>query len=75
MHDLNQKKLINICKKIRRKILDITFQTKTPHIGSNFSIIEIIVSIYYKVINKKNTLIKCLKSNFFSILRRIYKYL
>lgn len=54
MHDLNQKKLINICKKIRRKILDITFQTKTPHIGSNFSIIEIIVSIYYKVINKKN---------------------
>jgi transketolase len=37
-------------KDIRRFILDIIHRTKSPHIGSSFSIVEILVALYFKVL-------------------------
>ena len=39
-----------LSKKIRRSILDIIYKTKSPHIGSSFSSVEILVSLYFKVL-------------------------
>jgi transketolase len=38
----------NISRKIRRKILDLVYKTKGPHIGSSFSIVEILVALYFQ---------------------------
>lgn len=35
-------------KKIRRKILDLAYQTKSPHIGSAFSCVELLITLYFK---------------------------
>lgn len=54
---LNNKILIsNICDSIRKLVLKITFENKVPHIGSNFSIVEILVSIYFKVLRENKDL-------------------
>jgi len=37
-----------IAKKVRRETLDLIYKAKTPHIGSSFSIIEILVALYFK---------------------------
>ncbi len=54
------KKYENIAKKIRKKILDISYKTKSTHIGSSFSIVEILVALYFKhlKINPKKPLDK-----------------
>lgn len=36
---------------IRKLVLDLIYQTKSPHVGPSFSIVEILVALYYKVMN------------------------
>jgi transketolase len=38
----------SIANKVRRKTLDIIYKTKSPHIGPSFSIVEMLVAIYFK---------------------------
>jgi len=40
-----------LSKKIRIKILDLIYRTRSPHIGSSFSIVEILIALYFKVLN------------------------
>jgi len=40
-----------ISKEIRQDILEMIFQTKSPHIGCSFSIVELLVALYFKVLN------------------------
>ena len=40
-----------ISKRIRKCILEIIYKTKSPHIGSSFSIVEILVALYFKILN------------------------
>ena len=40
-----------LSKKVRRSILYIIYKTKSPHIGSSFSTVEILVSLYFKVLS------------------------
>ncbi len=37
--------------RIRRRILNLVFEAQTPHIGSAFSCVELLVSLYFKVLN------------------------
>lgn len=41
-------KYIKISKEIRKEILDMIYRAKAPHIGSSFSIVEILVALYFK---------------------------
>ena len=43
--------LKNLSKKIKLLTLDMIVKAKTPHIGSCFSIIEILTALYFKVLN------------------------
>jgi len=38
-------------QKVRRTILEMIYKTRSPHIGSSFSIVEILVALYFKVLN------------------------
>jgi len=40
-----------LSKKMRRSVLDMTHRTKSAHIGSSFSAIEIIVALYFEIMN------------------------
>lgn len=37
-----------IANKIRKRILEIIYKTRSPHIGPSFSIVEILVALYFK---------------------------
>jgi len=37
-----------IAKEVRKEILNMIYRTKSPHIGSSFSIVEILVALYFK---------------------------
>jgi transketolase len=52
---------IRLSNKIRKKILEISFNAKVGHVGSAFSIVEILVAFYFGIlrITKKNTRIVC----------------
>lgn len=54
------KKYQNLAKKIRKEIIEISYKTKSTHIGPSFSIIELLISLYFKhlKINPKNPLDK-----------------
>ncbi len=39
-----------IAKEIRRNILEMIYRTKSPHIGSCFSMVEILVALYFKIL-------------------------
>ncbi len=39
---------IEIAKKIRRKTLNIIYRSKSAHIGPSFSIVEILIALYFK---------------------------
>ena len=48
---LSKKQLIkyqNLAKRIRRNIIEINYKTKSGHIGSSFSIVEILTALYFK---------------------------
>ena len=54
MSNLSQKKIDEyqkIAKKIRKGVLEMIFRTKSPHIGSSFSIVELLVALYFKILN------------------------
>lgn len=42
--------LIEIAKKIRRIILDLSYKNKVGHIGSSFSIVEILTALYFNIL-------------------------
>ncbi len=41
----------DIAKKTRKEILNMIYRTKSPHIGSSFSIVEILVALYFKILS------------------------
>jgi transketolase len=41
----------NIAKQIRRTILNMIYRTKSPHIGSSFSMVEILVALYFRILS------------------------
>ncbi len=41
----------NIAKEVRKQILDIIYQTRSPHIGSCFSMVEILVALYFRILS------------------------
>jgi transketolase len=43
--------LFLLSKKIRKSILDLIYKTKGPHIGSAFSCVEILISLYLRFLN------------------------
>ena len=45
---------IEIAKKIRIRILQISNRAKSSHVGSCLSIVDILVVLYKNFINKKN---------------------
>lgn len=51
------KKYKNIAKDIRKDILRMLFETKSSHIGSCFSMVEILTALYFKIlkINPENS--------------------
>lgn len=51
MNEHDRGKYTNISKEIRRRILEISYRTKSSHIGSSFSAIEILVALYFRVLN------------------------
>jgi len=42
---------ISISKKVRQSILDMIYKSRSPHIGPSFSIVEILVTLYFKFLN------------------------
>jgi transketolase len=51
------KSLIKLIKNIRINILKKTFQAQSSHIGSCFSIVELLAVLYFKQLKKKDTFI------------------
>ena len=43
---------LTISKKIRKKILNISYKAQSAHIASSLSIVDIITVLYLKIINK-----------------------
>ncbi|MGA8849140.1 MAG: transketolase [Dehalococcoidia bacterium] len=41
----------NIAKQIRRAILNMIYRTKSPHIGSSLSMVEILVALYFRILS------------------------
>ncbi len=41
----------DIAKKARKEILNMIYRTKSPHIGSSFSIVEILIALYFKILS------------------------
>lgn len=50
MEEKSKKYLLNLSKKVRRNIVKIIHETKSPHIGSSLSTVEILVSLFFKVL-------------------------
>ena len=44
-------------RNIRKNILNLTFKAKSSHIGSCLSIVEILVALYFKILNKNDRFI------------------
>lgn len=53
---MKNKEYDKISKNIRRKILEISYRANVGHVGSAFSIVEILVALYFEIMNvdKKN---------------------
>lgn len=43
--------LTRISSNIRKTILDLVYKTKSPHIGPSYSIVEILVALYFRHLN------------------------
>jgi transketolase len=52
---VNEKNIIEnyhaLSRKARESVLNLIYRTKSPHIGSSFSVIEILVSLYFHQLN------------------------
>jgi len=42
---------IKFAKEIRKDILDMIYRTKSPHIGSSFSMVELLIALYFKILS------------------------
>ncbi|MEW6409356.1 MAG: transketolase [Nitrospirota bacterium] len=51
MNKIASEDFISLSKKIRKSILHLIYKTKSPHIGPSFSVVEILVALYFKVLN------------------------
>jgi len=40
-----------IAKNIRREILGMIYRTRSPHIGCSFSMVDVLVALYFKVLS------------------------
>lgn len=40
-----------VSRNVRKTILEIIFKTKSPHLGPSFSIVEILVALYFRILN------------------------
>jgi len=45
------KRFKSLARKVRLSVLDMMRRTKSPHIGPSFSIVEILVALYFKILN------------------------
>jgi len=43
--------LAETAQKVRRTILEMIYRTNSPHIGSSLSVVEILVALYFKILN------------------------
>ena len=50
----NINKLKSISKEIRKKIIEISFIKRSHHIGSQFSAVEILVTLFFKILKKNS---------------------
>lgn len=41
----------SLSRKVRKTVLNLIYRTKSPHIGSSFSVVEILVSLYFHHLN------------------------
>lgn len=41
----------SLAKEVRRDILEMIYKTKSPHIGSSFSTVELLVALYFKILS------------------------
>ena len=48
---MENKELALLSFKLRKKVLDIVYQAKTGHIGGDFSVMDILVQLYFKQMN------------------------
>ena len=47
----------NLCKKIRRRVVDLLYQTQSCHLGSNMSVVEILVALYFEVMKPEDVFV------------------
>jgi len=47
----DKEKLRGISKEIRQEILEMIYRTKSPHIGCSFSMVELLVTLYFKILS------------------------
>ena len=45
------KQLQEISKKVRKQIVKMVFESQSSHIGASLSIVEILVTLYYNILN------------------------
>ena len=48
---LTHRALQRMARQVRRKTMDIIFKTGSPHIGSSFSIVEILTVLYFRILS------------------------
>ena len=44
-------RLAGLAREIRRDILEMIYRTKSPHIGSSFSMVELLIVLYFKILS------------------------
>ncbi len=47
----NIEELEELSKETRKEILEMIYRTKSPHIGCSFSMVELLVSLYFRILN------------------------
>jgi len=57
MEDLNEEDFKNKAKELRRKVLDLGIETGEAHFGGSFSEIEILISLYNKILQPEDKFI------------------
>ncbi len=45
------RKLLKICENVRKEILLMSYRAKSAHVGGSLSSVEILVSLYFKILN------------------------
>jgi transketolase len=59
------KKLKHICFFLKKKIIDLSYLKKTHHIGSAVSCLEILVSLYFNIMNVNKRNLRSINRDFF----------